>query len=178
MKRTLGRRRQHIENRHGVNLDQTQHLWRVPWRRFGFDYCGVYLISQLSNWPVKIGMSDCASRRLDQLQTSHWNELTVSAYWICETRAHAKAIEARAHAMLEKEGRRLLGEWFDLDVRKASSIVDFAAQTLGFEARRDLPRNDKHAAVWEYLDREWLKRNRASFGLETLKLLRNQEIRI
>lgn len=179
MKRTLRRERAQNDSRARggrVELSVDGDLWRVPWKDFGFDYCGVYLICQRTKWPVKIGISECAAKRLDQLQTAHWNELIVGGYWICENKAAAKRLEASAHADLIEQRRHLLGEWFDMDVDRAAGIVEFAAQRIGIEAAREVPKNEKFADVWAFLDQQWAKRSR-TLSVETLHMLREHEAR-
>lgn len=127
--------------------DYANDTWRVDWKSFGFSYCGVYLISQRSGWPLKIGISDCVPKRLSGLQTSHWNELICSGYWLLADRAQAQRLERRVHDVLARRGGHLLGEWFDIRADKAREIVEFEAQVLGLEVATEVPDNKKFEAV-------------------------------
>jgi hypothetical protein len=71
---------------------------------------------------VKIGVSNDASKRLAQLQTGHekrlaiFNEETVQA-------THTLALERLIHQQIAH--KRLVGEWFDIDVDSAIAEVKF-----------------------------------------------------
>lgn len=135
-------------------------IWMVPWRQLGFDFCAVYLIATATRWPVKVGMSDCAAARLAQLQTSHWNELRVWRYWVCENRKAARTLEQKTHELLCEGSRRLLGEWFDMDLEKAAETVVFAAENLGIEIAKEIPETERYRPVFDYLNSVYEKRGR------------------
>lgn len=125
-------------------------LWTVPWRRLGFDYCGVYLITPEGKWPVKIGISDDAAKRLNSLQTSHWHQMRIASYWICSDRASARKLEAKAHDALKN--RRLMGEWFDIQIEKAVDLVEFEASIIGVELAKEIPETARFDAVKAHID--------------------------
>lgn len=124
----------------------------VPWKQYGFDYCGVYLIGPQKRWPLKVGISESAYKRIDALQTAHWQQIDCHAYWICENKRAAALVERKAHALLKDGPRHMMGEWFDIDINKAREIVVFAAQSVGVEIVSDLPRVDKFKKVFAYLE--------------------------
>lgn len=131
-------------------LDYQADLWTVPWRKLGFGYCGVYLITPEGKWPVKIGISEDAAARLNSLQTSHWHQMRVVDYWVCESKASARKLEARAHLSLG--GRRMMGEWFDITVAKAAEIVEFEAGVIGVELAKKVPDTAKFAPVRAHIE--------------------------
>lgn len=176
MKRTLNERRLADElKQRELQRGSDQELWRVPWKDFGFAYCGVYLICQRTRWPVKIGISECASRRLSGLQSSHWSELMVGRYWLCESRRWAKEVETAAHDRLES-GHRLLGEWFDIDIEKAASVVEFSAQVVGVELATGIPETDKYKEVLDYLSFARSERIQKAYNAHNKALLAEGKI--
>jgi hypothetical protein len=127
-------------------------LWMVPWRQYGFNYCGVYLIGPNNRWPLKIGISECAYKRIDALQTAHWQRINCHGYWLCENKKAAALVERKAHELLKEGSRHLMGEWFDIDLKKAAEIVVFAADAVGVEIVADIPKIDKFRKVFAYLE--------------------------
>ena len=89
--------------------------------------------------PCKIGISVCPSKRLTQLQTSHWRELQISEYRWVETVADAGKIEKEAHNILRSNGKALMGEWFDVRPSEALQAVEWAALTVGANLHTDPP---------------------------------------
>jgi hypothetical protein len=126
-------------------------LWMVPWKEYGFDYCGVYIIGPENRWPLKIGISERAYTRVNTLQTAHWSRIDCHGYWICENRAEAAKVEKKAHDLL-KDTRHLMGEWFDVDVKKAAETILFAAQSVGVEMVADLPKTEKFKQIHAYME--------------------------
>lgn len=133
--------------------DAQSDLWRVKWKDFGFPFYTVYLIGPRGGWPTKIGISDCAWRRMLDLQTAHWQEMVVHRTWIVENRTAARKVEAEAHRMLQDGGGQLLGEWYDIRPDKASEIVQFAAEKLAVETTQELPNIPKFAPVMEWIEK-------------------------
>jgi hypothetical protein len=131
--------------------DPNDDLWRVNWKEFGFEYCGIYVITPKAGWPVKIGISSHAASRLLSLQTAHWNELIVARYWICETRNSAMKVERAAHRRLQRVGNHLLGEWFDARAEDAERIVGIAADQAGVQIPTRLPPSEKFDKVFAAL---------------------------
>lgn len=132
-----------------ADLDYQADLWTVPWRKLGFDYCGIYLITPEGKWPVKVGISEDAAGRLNTLQTSHWHQMCIASYWICENKSVARKLEAKVHESLKN--RRLMGEWFDINLPKASEMVEFEAETLGIELAKKIPETAKFAPVRHHI---------------------------
>lgn len=133
-----------------AELDYQADLWVVPWRKLGFDYCGVYLIAAAGKWPVKIGMSEDAAKRLNSLQTAHWQQMRIMNYWICENKAAARQIEAKCH--LELKSRRMMGEWFDIRADAAADVVEFCGELLGIELAKKVPETARFAAVRAHIE--------------------------
>jgi hypothetical protein len=77
--------------------------------------------------PVKVGIATNPRARLSQLRTASAVPLFMD--FAAETSGDARALERRAHAILA--GRRLSGEWFEVDSREAVAAVRRAAHELG-----------------------------------------------
>lgn len=135
----------------GYYFSHNELLWMVPWKEYGFDYCGVYIIGPEKRWPLKIGISERAYARINELQTAHWQRIDCHGYWICENKRAAALVEKKAHELL-KDTHHLMGEWFDIDFKKAAETILFAAQSAGVELVADLPKIDKFKQVHSYLD--------------------------
>jgi hypothetical protein len=133
-----------------AELDYQADLWTVPWRKLGFGYCGIYLITPEGMWPVKIGISEDAASRLNSLQTSHWHQMRIVDYWICENKTLARKLEATAHDSLAD--RRMMGEWFDIKSSKAAEAVEFQAGILGIELAKRLPDTAKFDPVRAHVE--------------------------
>lgn len=131
-------------------LDYQADLWTVPWRSLGFSYCGIYLITPEAKWPVKIGISEDAAARLNALQTSHWHQMRIVNYWVCEDRKRAKQMEAAAHRALRT--RRMMGEWFDMRPEKAAETVEFEAEIAGIVLAKRIPETARFAAVRAHIE--------------------------
>jgi hypothetical protein len=131
------------------DLDYQADLWAVPWRKLGFDYCGIYLITPEGKWPVKIGISEDAASRINSLQTSHWHQMRIASYWICENKNQARKLEASVHISLKNH--RLMGEWFDIKLHQAFEVLEFEAEKLGIELARKIPETAKFASVRHHI---------------------------
>jgi hypothetical protein len=127
-------------------------LWLVPWRRFGFNYSGIYLIAPKRKTPVKVGMSSDAAARISELQVSNWEPIFVHRYWICENQKLAREVELRAHDILTGGENRLYGEWFNVDLQKASDVIEHVGLELNIELAKALPASEKFEVVFDYLD--------------------------
>jgi hypothetical protein len=125
-------------------------LWRIDWKRAGYPFCGIYVVTPDNLWPSKVGISTNPTRRLISLQCACWKPLQISEYRYCDTQEAARAVEARVHGMLDESGLGLSGEWFDLRPDKALDAIEFAASVLGVEIRSDIP--DDRARI---LLQEW-----------------------
>lgn len=125
------------------------YLWMVNWKSFGLPYCNVYVIAPDRHWPVKVGISITAEKRLATLQTSHWKRLFVTHCFWCPTIADAKRVERKAHAMLTEDNALLLGEWFDRNPDQAADVVRFAADVEGVDLGTTIEREDIRKYVSE-----------------------------
>ena len=107
---------------------------------------GVDLIAPVrGQWPVKVGVSWDPVKRLNTLQTSHWERLRVLRFWYCRSRPAAFRLEKRAHEILSV--RLLLGEWFDIDVSAAEKVIKRAAEeeSIAIREMSGGKRFEKHA---------------------------------
>lgn len=82
----------------------------------------IYIIGASRDGPVKIGVSNDADKRLRQLQTAQEKQLIVFAAEPCRA-THALALERLIHAQINH--KRMVGEWFDIDVETAIAEVRF-----------------------------------------------------
>ncbi len=89
---------------------------------------------QQSLRPVKIGMTDDPTKRLNTLQTGNPNTLTIVAIAKL-TRAQAVAVERSAHIHFKDD--RMTGEWFDISLDQAAYIVGRLAQKTRFGVSPD-----------------------------------------
>ena len=80
--------------------------------------CHVYIIAAaIDGWlkgPVKVGMAFDAHKRLATIQTGHPHELQIAAYFTMPSRGVAREVEQAFHTVMS--GKRMKGEWFDIDV--------------------------------------------------------------
>jgi len=127
-------------------------LWRVPWGRFGFSFCMVYLIGPKMGWPTKIGIAEHVSSRLTDLQVSHWSELVIHSAWLCASSGEARKVEKASHETLNGDGKRMRGEWVDVRPADATEVVEFCARTMDVEMVTKLPDTDKFGCVRKYLN--------------------------
>jgi len=143
-------------------------LWRIDWKRQGYDFCGIYCVSPDNRWPTKVGVSQNPSKRLISLQTSCWKRLDIAEYRYSETALVAREVEKKAHSHLKEDGKLLEGEWFDIRPEKAIEIVEFAAVSLGVVLRSDIP-DDKI--------REALENIRQLQGIQYMETLHGENFR-
>src|SRR4051812_4296962 len=107
--------------------------------------------------PVKVGIATKPRERLSQLRVS--SPVPLHLDFAAETDGDARILERRAHAILA--GRRLSGEWFEVDSRNAVAAVRRAAQELGFPLRRAGTSSARHRparGVWRRPRRSVAKR--------------------
>ena len=104
------------------------------------DLSSIYVIGPLGG-PWKIGHSQDPRGRLQTLQTSRTDQLTLQ--WSQETtREKAEDLEKLIHRQLGH--RRIRGEWFDLQLEEAIAEVQYAfirwegEEGLAFRYRKGL----------------------------------------
>ena len=83
----------------------------------------IYVIAASPEGPVKLGISNDASKRLKQLQTGQDKTLVLYAEEKCRA-THTHLLEKLLHKQLAHY--RIRGEWFEIDVDTAISEVKFA----------------------------------------------------
>lgn len=131
-------------------------VWLANWKKFGFPYCSVYVISPDNHWPCKIGISTNARTRVVALQVACWRPLKVDYSLFCPSIAEARRLEKAMHSELTDDGKLLSGEWFDIRAEEARSLLAFKADVIGVDARDTIPKgdvlDDVHAAMRHYLD--------------------------
>jgi hypothetical protein len=82
----------------------------------------IYLIGPRDRSVCKIGVAMNPAKRLAELQVGCWEELhTYALFWFIEGRAYG--VEKLSHRIADKMGKRLRGEWVDMDPGGAAYIV-------------------------------------------------------
>lgn len=137
--------------RWGRDYDVSDMVWWADWKKVGLPYCTIYVIGPIDGWPCKIGISTCALRRINSLQTSVWKQLEVKWCAWAPTVNAARKVEAQAHRTLTDMAKWLHGEWFDLRPDKAIELVQFEAELLGVPIETRLP----DGPATEYVQDEW-----------------------
>jgi hypothetical protein len=82
----------------------------------------IYLAGPKAGGPTKIGVAQNPIRRLEMLQVGCWTELMFyGLFWFIE--GSAFGVEALAHRIASKMGKRMYGEWVDMDPGGAAYVV-------------------------------------------------------
>ena len=66
------------------------------------------------NYAVKVGIAALPAKRLPDLQTANFAELTVERAIACATRDTAKSLESSIDGACKQLGLHIRGEWYDL----------------------------------------------------------------
>ncbi|MCX7319240.1 MAG: GIY-YIG nuclease family protein [Hyphomicrobiales bacterium] len=132
-----------------VSFDEC--LWRIDWARLGYPYVGVYCICPDNKWPTKVGVSQNVPKRLGQIQVGVWRQVDVYGYFYCANAQEAFAIEAKTHELMRDAALQMQGEWFDIRPEKAIEFIQFAAEILGIELRKDIPNEEVKSAIYHAL---------------------------
>ena len=136
------------------NLNYAEpNLWRIDWKKSGFDFCCVYVIGPDKKWPMKIGISTSPAKRLNAMQTALWDPLVVHKLYFANSSAEAREVEQAAHQWLREKGKALLGEWFDARPDDAAAAVEFAALMTGIEISKEPPCGIGHDVVQDMMQR-------------------------
>lgn len=97
------------------------------------DHC-VYVITTPAGVVSKIGYSCNPRKRLDSLQTSHYEKLSATyLFWLPEN--EATKVECLALKAAKKMGVRLSGEWVNMNHNVAAGLVFEIIESLGVQAR-------------------------------------------
>lgn len=136
-------------------------LWRIDWKKAGFDFCCVYIIGPDKKWPMKIGISTSPGKRLRAMQTAIWDPLEVHKLYFAHTSDEAREIERAAHEWLHEKDKGLLGEWFSVRPDEAAEAVEFASLITGIEISKEPPCGIDHPVVDEMANRMFTRTQRA-----------------
>jgi len=80
----------------------------------------VYILSNSDNGYLKIGVSNNVDKRISQLQTGSWAELSVEyRSMVC---SNSFDIESTVHEKLRS--KRVRGEWYDVSISDAISLIE------------------------------------------------------
>lgn len=82
----------------------------------------IYLIGPKEGGTCKIGVAKNPAKRLTMVQIGCWQELIIHGlFWFID--GSAFGVEALAHRIASKMGKRLQGEWVDMDPAGAAYVV-------------------------------------------------------
>lgn len=97
------------------------------------DHC-VYVITTPAGVVSKIGYSCNPRKRLDSLQTAHYEKLSATyLFWLPEN--EAAKVECLALKAAKKMGVRLSGEWVNMNHNVAAALVFEMIESLGGQAK-------------------------------------------
>lgn len=97
----------------------------------------VYLVGPRDAGPVKVGLAKDLKSRLGSIQTSNWTEIFILGVAWFRGRKLAARTESEAHRILDKDSKRIRGEWFDVDAGRAMNAIEIAANNLKIETYTD-----------------------------------------
>jgi len=157
------------DGRHSFELPN---LWRIDWKKAGFEFCCVYVIGPDKKWPMKIGISTYPAKRLAAMQTALWDPLVVHKLFFASDVASAREVERATHQSLHENDKGLLGEWFDLRPDEASDAVEFAALAIGVEISKEPPCGLSHPVVQDMGDKMQRRIQRARHSTHDITRLR------
>lgn len=94
----------------------------------------IYVVGPLEGFPCKVGYASNLKRRLDGLQTSHWEDLFIHDAILVKSKRTAMRIEKLCHKRL---GDKLIrGEWFNCFADDASNVLRDIAKEMGEALKR------------------------------------------
>jgi hypothetical protein len=115
--------------------------------------CAIYAIGPTSSVrtvvPMKIGVAMDITRRLYELQTSHWLTLKLYDHRWAKNTTVACAIESKTHKLLKD--KHIQGEWFNISANDACIAIEAAAEELGHRVATWQEHLDNHLTFAE----EW-----------------------
>lgn len=88
----------------------------------------VYAVAPKCGSPTKIGVAADMVKRMSGLQTGNWEELVVQFLLWAPGKEATIRIESEIHLQLKE--RHISGEWFDLHVSEAPTIIKSMAARL------------------------------------------------
>jgi Rha family phage regulatory protein len=99
----------------------------------------VYIIGNKDNDYLKIGVSNNVDKRLKQLQTGAWSKLELLYQsMVC---SNGFDVEANIHALFKD--KKVLGEWFDIELNEAINLIESDNFTLKSEYLKDYYENNE-----------------------------------
>ena len=118
----------HTDSRHGLLWPRKKEDLRTL---DGLDHACVYAIGPENGRPLKVGWSLKPLKRFHELQAGSWKKLRVYAITWTAGEPLAKRLLQTVHEILDKSGRRLEGDWFDITPEFAIPAVQIATEKLG-----------------------------------------------
>lgn len=89
----------------------------------------IYIIGPANGEACKIGVAMNPAKRLAELQIGCWKELKIFAlFWFIEGSVYGA--EKLAHRIADRMGKRLQGEWVDMDPGGAAYVVGSVIHSL------------------------------------------------
>lgn len=84
-------------------------------------YC-VYVVGPITGFPCKVGVAGNLKKRVDTLQTGHWEELSI--HHAVMVRSKSLAFKVEKLAMNRLKDHRIRGEWFNVFAKDAAKVLN------------------------------------------------------
>jgi len=125
----------------------------------------VYFISAGSG-PIKIGLSDNPSQRLNELQTAHYKKLYLLYTIECTSRSEAYKLESAFHRWYSEV--RLMNEWFSIDIANISTDIELlrSLNQSAINIEQVISQPEKSRIEYQAKRKEGIKRAKRSIRLE------------
>lgn len=98
------------------------------------DYSSVYVIALSRGKPTKVGIARNVATRLSHIASSTPEEVYLHEVFWLPGKPLALRVEKAVHAMLDKAGARIRGEWFDVLPSLAAQAVRHVIDNQGLKA--------------------------------------------
>jgi hypothetical protein len=93
----------------------------------------VYALGPVSGRPVKVSWAGNPKARLKETQTDNWHELRMHELLWTPGRVLAHRLEAEIKAILDKAGRNLRGEWYDVTADLVRPAFQIGRERAGID---------------------------------------------
>ena len=117
----------HVERMYGIRLGG----------HVDSEVVSVYLIGPCEGGPMKLGIAKHPGNRVSTIKSHNWNDVDIFGLRWFKSRSLALRVEAEAHQLLDKAGKRLRGEWFDVDADWGAKTIQVATDKLGIKSYSD-----------------------------------------
>jgi hypothetical protein len=94
-------------------------------------YSCVYVIGPTEGAPIKIGCAANPKIRLSQFQAGNWNKLSILFHTLVLDGKLGERVVSRCHELLDRAGKRIDRDWFDVPLDRAKKVIEVAARHQG-----------------------------------------------